>query len=321
MSKRNRTGETALAYALPLVDAALQKTVGQWYTQLADVKRYSPHTLSAYLTDLSAFLRFCNQHTGEEVSLAILAALSARDIRAWLATRVGENLAGTSNARALSVIRNFFRYLQKQNLLENAAVFSIKTPKRKKPIPKALSKDESLAAVSTIETLSEEDWIAKRDTALLVLIYGCGLRIAEALSLTRRQLGGNSLTIRGKGNKERVVPLLPVITEALDAYLAACPYPHTATTPLFYGARGKVLNPAIFQLQIRKLRAALGLPDSVTPHAFRHSFATHLLAGGGDLRSIQELLGHASLSTTQRYTFVDKERLMQAYETAHPRAR
>ena len=323
MSRRRGTDQAAVRQDFPLAALELQQVIGQWCEWLSGVKRYSDHTLTAYLTDLSFFISFVNRHTGELVTLRGLSTLTTRDFRAWLASRSADQMAGTSTARALSVVRNFFRYVQKNNLAENTVIFSIRTPKRKKPVPKALSQDESLAALDSISELSDEEWIAKRDIALLTLIYGCGLRIAEALSLTIKNAPqGSSITITGKGNKQRVVPLLPTVVQAVEEYVRACPYTKTSKdAPLFYGARGGALDPAIFQKQIRKLRGLLGLPDSVTPHAFRHSFATHLLSGGGDLRSIQELLGHASLSTTQRYTFVDRDRLMNAYADAHPRAK
>ena len=226
----------------------------------------------------------------------------------------------TSTARALSTVKSFYRYLEKQGTLTNPVIFHLRGPKLKKALPKALGVEQAQQALETIGTQHEDEWVNKRDLALLVLIYGSGLRISEALSLTTADNKGDSLTIIGKGNKQRMVPLLPVIKNAIADYMSACPYPFTATAPLFLGKRGQPLNPAIFQLQLRKLRAALNLPESTTPHAFRHSFATHLLSAGGDLRSIQELLGHTSLSTTQRYTHVDKARLMQAYQNAHPRA-
>jgi integrase/recombinase XerC len=228
---------------------------------------------------------------------------------------------GASNARALSTVKSFFRYLEKDTGMENAAVFHIRSPKIKKSIPKALAEGQAEQALGEIKTMSKEEWINKRNLALLTLIYGCGLRISEALSLNYKDFPkGDSITILGKGNKQRAVPVLPVVKAAIEEYVAACPYPFEAKTPLFLGSRGGALDPAIFQRELRKLRTALGLPESTTPHAFRHSFATHLLSAGGDLRSIQELLGHASLSTTQRYTHVDKERLMNAYKNAHPRA-
>jgi integrase/recombinase XerC len=252
----------------------------------------------------------------------MLARLEHRELRAWLAQRRQDGISDSSNARAMSSIRNFYRYLQRETGLENAAVFNLRMPRLKKPLPKALTAQDALDAVETLRTLHPEPWIARRDWALLTLLYGCGLRIGEALSLTRHDIAGakHGLRIHGKGGKERVVPVLPQVLEAIAAYLAACPYMGEGEMPLFLGARGERLAPAVFRRQIRQLRAGLGLPESATPHAFRHSFATHLLAGGGDLRAIQELLGHENLSTTQRYTHVDTARLMSAYKNAHPRA-
>lgn len=206
--------------------------------------------------------------------------------------------------------------------MTHSAIFHVRMPKLSKPLPKALSADQSMQAVMGIGTLHEEPWVAQRDTALLMLIYGCGLRISEALSLRVGDLppAGSSLRIHGKGNKERVVPLLAIVRDAIDTYLGLCPHhnPRNPKADIFVGVKGGTLQPAIFQKQLRHLRSWLGLPESATPHAFRHSFATHLLATGGDLRDIQELLGHESLSTTQRYTHVDSERLLAAYRDAHP---
>lgn len=298
----------------------VKNAVSEWLAHLAGVKRASAHTLTSYAHDIEGFFSFLGQHLGGRVSMKQLAALETRDFRAWLATRAGE-FEPSSTARALSSVKNFFRRLEKDGKVENAAVFHLRGPRLKKSLPKALATEQTQTALTAIEGLQEEVWVGKRDLALLVLIYGCGLRISEALSLTyamRPSDGG--LIIRGKGNKERMLPVLPVVREAIDDYLAHCPHSFTANTPLFLGVRGKKLDAAIFQKQLRTLRAAMGLPESTTPHAFRHSFATHLLSGGGDLRSIQELLGHASLSTTQRYTHVDRERLLEAYRNAHPRA-
>jgi integrase/recombinase XerC len=249
-----------------------------------------------------------------------LQQLETRDIRAWLASR-SQCFEAASTARALSTVKSFFRYLEKQEQVKNAAIFNIRGPRLKKALPRALAEGQAAEALQSIGQQHEEEWVNKRDVALLVLIYGCGLRISEALSLRCQDVPqGDVLTITGKGNKQRQVPVLPAVKEAIQQYIASCPYPFTPLSPLFLGKRGKALDPAIFQLQLRKLRAALNLPESTTPHAFRHSFATHLLSAGGDLRSIQELLGHASLSTTQRYTHVDKARLLKAYKGAHPRA-
>jgi integrase/recombinase XerC len=230
-------------------------------------------------------------------------------------------LKASSTGRALSVLRGFYRFLARRKLVENAVVLGMKNPKLPKSVPKALTQAEASDAIDNIGELSDEPWVAKRDAALLTLLYGCGLRLGEALSLTRRdQLAARAgrLTVTGKGRKQRIVPVLPIVAEALDDYVAACPHRHD---PLFLGVRGGPLNPRIVQNRLQRLRLLLGLPSSATPHALRHSFATHLLAGGGDLRAIQELLGHASLSTTQRYTDVDAAGLMAVYERAHPRAK
>ena len=308
-----------IGISLP-VTANLADVISDWQEWLRHVRRGSEHTLVSYSHDLQHFCAFLSGHLGGRVSVEALARLEAKDIRAWLASRSGD-YESTSTARALSTVKSFYRYLEKQGKLTNAAIFHIRGPKLKKALPKALGVEQSRQALDSIGTQHADAWVNKRDVALLILIYGCGLRISEALSLSYGDIPqGDYVTITGKGNKQRQVPMLPVVKEALGDYVASCPYPFTPATPLFLGKRGKVLDPAIFQLQLRKLRNALNLPESTTPHAFRHSFATHLLAGGGDLRSIQELLGHASLSTTQRYTHVDKTRLMQAYKNAHPRA-
>lgn len=302
------------------VTASLAAAIAAWDAWMLHVKRASPHTLISYRHDLDHFCRFLSHHLGARIDLADLSALQARDFRAWLANRHGE-FEASSTARALSTIKSFFRYLEKQQQITNSALFHIRGPKIRKSLPKALAEGQAAEAVAAIASQHDEPWVAKRDLALLILIYGCGLRIGEALSLRYKDIPqGDTLSIIGKGNKERQLPLLPVVKDAIGDYIAHCPYSFSAHSPLFIGKHGKALNAAVFQRELRRLRRLLGLPESATPHAFRHSFATHLLAGGGDLRSIQELLGHASLSTTQRYTHVDKKRLLSAYRDAHPRA-
>ena len=304
---------------LPVV-TEVDNAIAAWQEWMQHGKRASRHTLVSYQNDLSHFLSFLSQHLGGRITFKNLRDLEAKDFRSWLASRAGEYEA-TSTARALSTLKSFYRYLEKQSHLKNDAILHIRGPKLKKSLPKALVEEQSAQALQTIGTLQSEEWVNKRDLALLVLIYGCGLRISEALSLQYKDIPtGDTISIIGKGNKQRMVPVLPVVKVAIADYVNECPFPFTPDSPLFFGKRGKKLDPAIFQLQIRKLRVALHLPETVTPHAFRHSFATHLLSAGGDLRSIQELLGHASLSTTQRYTHVDKTRLMNAYKNAHPRA-
>lgn len=295
--------------------------IAAWQRWLDAERRLSPHTIDAYSRDLETFLGFLCEHLGRPAALNDLGDVGVRDVRAWLARRLGDGLARTSTARAMSTIRNFFRYLDRSGRLHNAAIAHVRAPRRPHAIPKPLDVEDAAGAIDATGDVSRTDWIARRDAALLTLLYGCGLRLGEALSLTRGDLpAGPTLTVTGKGNKERVVPLLDVVRAAIDDYLAACPHPLRAADPLFVGARGGPLNPGVAQRTMRAVRALLGLPDTATPHALRHSFATHLLAAGGDLRQIQELLGHASLATTQRYTAVDTERLAEIHRSAHPRA-
>jgi integrase/recombinase XerC len=305
-----------------LAAADARAAIADWQTWLADERRVSPHTLDAYSRDLAAFLTFLAEHLGGAAGLNDLGSLTARDVRAWLARRAGDGIGRTSTARAMSTLRNFFRFLDRSGRVHNAAIAHIRAPRLPQSVPKALSVEDAGDAIGAVAELSESAWIAKRDVALLTLLYGCGLRLGEALGLRLRDVPkGESMVVTGKGGKDRVVPVLPVVAAAIADYVAACPHPLRADGPLFVGARGGPLNPSVVQRQVRKLRAWLGLPDTATPHALRHSFATHLLAEGGDLRTIQELLGHASLSTTQRYTAVDIERLAKVYRDAHPRAR
>jgi integrase/recombinase XerC len=289
---------------------------------MAAERRASDHTLDAYARDLSAFLTFLSSHTGGEPDVAALAKLCPADFRAYLAHRSQEGIARSSVARGMSTLRNFFRFLERQEILHNPAVGTIKTPRLPRSVPKALREDDALDAVRTIGETHDEPWLSARDTALMLLLYGCGLRIGEALGLTCADIpSGDTLRVMGKGRKERIVPVLPIVIDALRAYRKLCPYAPEADAPLFVGARGKTLNAGVVQRQLRRVRSLLGLDDTATPHALRHSFATHLLAKGGDLRTIQELLGHSSLSTTQRYTAVDAAHLTKVYLNAHPRAR
>ena len=303
----------------------LVESIARWQDWLAHERRASAHTLAAYGRDLAGFLDFLGEHLGELPSLAALGTLTPADFRAWLARRASNALMRSSTARALSVLRGFFRFLDRRDLLHNAALAAVRTPKLPKSVPKALTAQETESALAAVEEEEGEraPWIAARDAAILMLLYGCGLRLAEALGLTRGEAPREAgmLVITGKGNKQRQVPVLPQVAAAIEAYLEACPYRRGADDALFLGARGGPLHPRLVQKRMQELRRALGLPESATPHALRHSFATHLLAGGGDLRAIQELLGHASLATTQRYTAVDAERLIAVYEKAHPRAK
>ena len=304
------------------INAPLRKAVTAWLVWLSCERRYSTHTISAYTRDLTTFFDFISAHLGGSVTLANLSNLRAADFRSFLAARWNDGLGATSLARGLSVVRGFYRYLDVHGLAHNPALASVRTPKQPHSVPKALSISDAKSVVNGVLDDTGEAWVGLRDAAVLLLAYGCGLRISEALGLNRGDVPlGRTLVITGKGSKQRMVPVLPAVHEAVDAYLSRVPFGLKPASPLFVGVRGKRLNAGVVQTKMRSVRRVLGLPDTATPHALRHSFATHLLAGGGDLRTIQELLGHASLSTTQRYTEVDGARLMEVYDSAHPRAR
>lgn len=311
-------------------EPALKEAIAQWRRWLESERRASQHTLDAYLRDLSAFFVFAQNLLGYPAGVEDLRTFSAADFRGFLADRTEAGIARSSINRQMSTLRNFFKFLNREGVLENPALAAVRTPKQKQAVPKALSQQEAVISLDTVADLSAGDWhdkrglswVAKRDAAVLTLLYGCGLRIGEALSLKRKEApSGDTMRIIGKGNKERIVPVLPLVVAAIEEYIAQCPHKLKQNGPLFVGARGKALDPGVVQRQIRKLRPLLNLPETATPHALRHSFATHLLAGGGDLRTIQELLGHASLSTTQRYTAVDAAKLNAEYKKAHPRAK
>lgn len=313
-----RRADTRFARAAPDLAAA----AAAWIERLRSEKRASPHTLAAYARDADAFVSFLAEHIGGEPDLAALKALRPADFRAWLAARANAGLERTSTARALSALRSLFHHLDRAGLVHNAALGAVKSPKLPRAVPKPLTERETFDLIDNAELDAAEPWIARRNAAVLMLLYGCGLRIAEALSLTRADApAGETMTITGKGRKQRMVPVLPAVREAVSAYIASCPHALAPEAPLFAGVRGGPLHPRIVQGLIQKLRPLLNLPETATPHALRHSFATHLLAGGGDLRTIQELLGHASLSTTQRYTAVDAKKLLDVYDEAHPRAK
>ena len=318
---------TARRPAIPLARFAatvdLATAISEWQSWLEHERRASRHTALAYGRDLAGFLDFLREHLGAVPSLAALEALGPADFRAYLAARARDGIERSSSARALSTLRSFFRFLDRRGLAKNAALAAVRTPKLPKSVPKPLSAEDAGLALERIVELAEAPWIGRRNLAILTLLYGGGLRLSEALGLTRAEapLKPGMLSITGKGRKTRLVPVLPAVSEAVAEYVALCPHRLPAKGPLFVGVRGGPLNPRLVQRQMQQLRALLGLPETATPHALRHSFATHLLAGGGDLRSIQELLGHASLSTTQRYTAVDTKRLLAVYDRAHPRAK
>jgi integrase/recombinase XerC len=298
--------------------SAEELTAG-WLRQLAEERRASAHTLRAYSDDLGRFLDFQKEHLGGRVDARALSKLSAADIRSFITDRRTRGLGPRGVQRALSAIRSFFRHLAREGIADNSAPRAVRTPRIPRTLPRPLSEVD---AVRAIEDAGRHDieWIAARDTALLTLLYGCGLRISEALSLKRKDVPlGASLSIVGKGQKERVVPVLPVVREAVEAYAEKIPFSGPPDAPLFLSRRAKPMSAREAQLLMQRLRSRLGLSERATPHALRHSFATHLLAGGGDLRSVQELLGHASLSTTQTYTEIDTKKLMDVYARAHPR--
>jgi integrase/recombinase XerC len=288
-------------------------------------RRLSPKTLEAYARDLRQCLTFLGQHWGQKVTLKGFAALEATDIRAFMAMRRADDIAGRSLMRALAGLRSFGRYLEREGKGRVGALSAIRAPKVAKSLPKPIQMDAAKRFADADERAGEErePWIWARDAAVMALLYGSGLRISEALGLKRRDVPkpgeGDVLIVLGKGNKTRMVPVLQNVLALIADYVAMCPHPLPPNGPIFVGARGGPLSPRIIQLTMERLRGALGLPDSATPHALRHSFATHLLSRGGDLRAIQELLGHASLSTTQIYTGIDSERLLQVYKSAHPR--
>ncbi|CAN7516239.1 tyrosine recombinase XerC [Neorhizobium sp. LjRoot104] len=294
----------------------------EWLESLTGERRLSGNTLDAYERDTRQFLTFLTGHLAGPARISDIHTLRPADLRAFLAARRREGSGARSLGRHLAGLRSFLRYLERKGLVNAAAAGAIRAPKQPKSLPKPLTDRQALNLVTTGAQLQEEPWIAARDAAVLTLLYGCGLRISEALGLKPDDLtsGATTLRITGKGGKTRLVPLLQVVFDAVETYKKLCPYHLEAGKPLFRGARGGPLQPAIIQREMQKLRSAFGLPETATPHALRHSFATHLLAGGGDLRTIQELLGHASLSTTQVYTGVDSSRLLEVYDRAHPRA-
>ena len=297
-------------------------TLAAFTAYLSDERRMAEKTVEAYRSDLAGFFGFLRVRLGEEPTPKALGGLRARDIRAHLAQRRRDGLSDASIARLLSSIKALYRWLGRAHDIHNAEVAYLQGPKRPQRLPRPVSIEAAKDLIEEAETDPDaEPWINARDAAVLSLLYGAGLRISEALSLTGADLPApERLRVRGKGGKVRIVPLIPAVREAIDAYAGLCPYALTKSGALFRGAKGGALNPRIIQGLVQKLRGVLGLPDTATPHALRHAFATHLLAAGADLRAIQTLLGHASLSTTQVYTGVDASRLREVHAAAHPRA-
>jgi integrase/recombinase XerC len=307
---------TSTAFA---ADDTLNARLADWQRDLGAVRRLSPKTLEAYRRDVAQFIEFLAGHTGGPVSLIVLGELRTADFRAFLAFRRNSDIGARSLARSLSAIKSVLHYLEREGLVTNEALASLRTPRVGRSLPKALTVIEARATLAAPPELEDIPWIAARDVAVLTLLYGAGLRISEALGITAADLEPETLRVAGKGGKTRMVPLMAQVRDAIAEYLRLRPFAVGRSEPIFRGARGGPLSPRLIQLRLAQLRGALGLPPSATPHALRHSFATHLLGRGGDLRAIQELLGHASLATTQIYTAVDTGRLLEAYRAAHPR--
>ena len=310
---------------LTSADDTIVLEMTRWLAHMRAERRLSPKTLEAYARDLRQCLDFLCEHWGARVTLSRFAALETTDIRAFMAMRRADEIASRSLMRTLAGLRSFGRFLEREGKGKVGALSAIRSPKVGKSLPKPIQVTAAKRLADADERAGEtrETWILARDAAVMELLYGSGLRISEALGLKRRDVPrpgeGDVLIVTGKGNKTRMVPVLQNVLALIADYVAICPYPLGAEGPVFVGARGGPLSPRIIQLAMERLRGALGLPDSATPHALRHSFATHLLSRGGDLRAIQELLGHASLSTTQIYTGIDSERLLEVYRNTHPR--
>ena len=299
----------------------MSQEIEAWQKYLLTERRLSDLTGKSYLFDLKEFFDFLFQHLGHEVDVEDLKELKITDFRSFLTWRADQKVARASMARSVSCLKNFFRFLARENVVHNDAIMAVKSAKVGHGLPHPLTAEDAKQFLELAKDMAKTPWEGYRDKALYTLLYGCGLRISEALSLNVKDVTSNPnvLVITGKGNKQRLVPVLPAVHHELLLYLNHHPNP-TPESPFFVGTRGDRINPGVVQRNVRIIRHAMGLPETVTPHAFRHSFATHLLQGGGDLRTVQELLGHASLSATQRYTEITTEHLEQVYEHAHPRA-
>jgi integrase/recombinase XerC len=310
---------TAPELILPLT-ADAQDALAKWFRYLTSERNMSRHTVRAYQADVHSFLNFLSNHHGQAIALTHIADAPLQDFRSWLSRQAMNGRASSSRARTLSGLKNFLTFLDKQGYLHNAAVNLLRSPKLPKKLPKAMSANQTLGLIANAD--AAPDWTGERDRALFTLLYGCGLRIDEALSLTLHDLPRDGyVRVMGKGSKERQIPVLPQVDVAINRYRAVCPFPETPDRALFVGIKGGRLNQGMAQKSLRHLRVALNLPDTLTPHALRHSFATHLLENGANLREIQDLLGHASLSTTQIYTDINADELIKIYNKAHPRAK
>jgi integrase/recombinase XerC len=306
---------------LERITPSARDALENWCASLSALKGRAELTQSAYRSDVTAFLNFLAEHQGASVTANGLAKMNITDMRAWMAHERRGGKTARSLARALSSVKSFFKWLSDRDGFDATAVLSARSPKFHRNLPRPVAEESAADLIDMAASQHSEPWVGARDTAVITLLYGCGLRISEALGLTGADVPlGPSMRIKGKGGKERVVPVLPVAQRAVETYAQLCPFDLEADRPLFRGLRGGALNPRLISGLVANMRRQLGLPSTVTPHALRHSFATHLLAAGGDLRAIQELLGHASLSTTQAYTAIDTTQLEKVYSRAHPRA-
>lgn len=304
-----------------MISEGARDALSDWLDSKRALDGASDHTISAYQSDVGGFLAFMTGHLGGSTGRGALAGVTLSDMRAWMAHERARGVGARSLARALSAVKSFYNWLSERDGFDATAVLSTRSPKFAKKLPRPLAPDAAKAVIETTGLQSPETWVSARDIAVATLLYGCGLRISEALGLTCADAPlAETLRITGKGGKERIVPVLPAARDAVEVYRSLSPHPETPDAPLFRGVRGGALSPRVTQKVMQNVRLQLGLPSTATPHAMRHSFATHLLAAGGDLRAIQELLGHASLSTTQTYTSVDTARLLEVYQSAHPRA-
>lgn len=310
------------AHIIGLCGPDLADQLHKWQDYLQHEKQVSPHTFRAYCSDITHFITFMNEHHGKAPSLETIADASITDFRAWLSRKAIGGAGNASRARSLSGIKNLINWLDRNGILHNAALKVLRSPKIPRKLPRPLHESQAFEVLENANLLTKEDWIGQRDRALFTLLYGCGLRIDEALSLNISDIPPDDLPLRviGKGRKERIVPIIPIVRNTLNAAIAQCPYDTSPDQPIFRGQRGGRLSQGMAQKSMRTLRVTLGLPETATPHALRHSFATHLLQNGANLREIQELLGHASLSSTQRYTDVNAKEMLRIYKAAHPRA-
>lgn len=308
-------------HILALCAADLAQTLEKWFDYLRVEKNLSAHTLRAYAGDVGHFITFLHDHLAKPPSLSDLSDVKLRDFRSWVSKKAAQGAGNASRARSISGVKNFLSWMDKQGIMHNPAISIVRTPKLPHKLPRPLQETQAIDIINNADMNEKLDWVGLRNRALFTLLYGCGLRIEEALSLRVRDMPKDGfLRVTGKGNKQREVPVLEIVETHLRTYLEACPYSCLSDRHIFLGTRGGKLNQGVAQLAMRDLRKTLGLPETVTPHALRHSFATHLLENGANLRQIQELLGHASLSTTQRYTEINAAEMMRIYKAAHPRA-